>query len=375
MIGQRSEPATLPDDPEELKKLLLAERASHDASKQEISRMTAEYWEHAMNGMVAKGLKAATFLAHPHGKILRCSDAAELCGSEEEMGGSVYSVIFDRLRDPRDFYASSSEDTGVHRVPRLFSEELRNELGKALKTEPPARGRSRRRTIQTLFSRTEVAVLDSPSKGPIDVMVSIAYGLDHNEHEWLHVSLIDVDAVSCDPLTGLRYVKTLMRSVSRDIAECERAQHGGTPCVPVSVILFDGDGLKKVNDTYGHYAGNQVIQAMSRRASRFFSRPSDLLTRQGGDEFAAKLIAGAEAALAHGEKIRKAVGGAPIPVRLSPDDDERIMLDMTISVGVATYEAGLTAEALVARADQALYHAKRSGRNRTSDKISALVKP
>ncbi len=359
----------LPNDLAELKRLLVAERQAHAETLRTNERLLGERWDYAMNGLIAKGLKAATFLAHPHGKILRCSDPTGLCGSEEELGGSVFALIFDRLRDPRDYYASSSDDTGVHRVPRRFSEDLRNELGKALKSEPTPRGRSKRQSIQTLFSRNEVAVLESPTKGVVDVMVSITFGIDHNGHEWLHVSVIDVEAVSCDPLTGLRYVKTLMRSVSRDIAECERARFNGGLCHPVSVILFDGDGLKKVNDTYGHFAGNQVIQAIARRAGRFFSRPSDLLTRQGGDEFAAKLIADQKAAYAHAEKIRVAIGGAPIPVRVSPEDDERIMLDTTISVGVATYEPGLTAEALVARADTALYRSKRTGRNRTSATI------
>ncbi len=369
------EVTAFPDDPAELKKLLAAERQAHAETLRMNDRLLGERWDYAMGGLVAKGLKAATFLAHPHGKILRCSDPSGLCGSEEEMSGSIFSLIFDRLRDPRDYYASSSDDTGVHRVPRLFSDDLRNELGRALKADVTPRGRSRRQSIQTLFSRNEVAVLESPTKGAVDVMVSITFGIDHNGHEWLHVSVIDVEAVSCDPLTGLRYVKTLMRSVGRDIAECERAQFSRALCRPVSVILFDGDGLKKVNDTYGHFAGNQMIQAMARRAGRFFLRPSDLLTRQGGDEFAAKLIASEKEAYAHAEQIRMAVGGTPMPVRVSPEDDQKIMLDMTISVGVATYEPGLTAEALVARADTALYRSKRGGRNRTSVSTGTAAKP
>ncbi len=367
---------SLPDDPAALKKLLLEERAKSERLEAERQKLVQEHWDYAMNGLVAKELKAATFLAHPHGKILRCSDPAELCGSEDEMGASVFSLIFDRLRDPRDVHGSSGEDTGVHRIPRMFSNELRDELAKALRSEvAPRNGRAKRSTIQTLFSRSEVAVLDSPTKGAVDVLVTIAYGLDHSGHEWLHVSLVDVDAVSCDPLTGLRYAKSLVRSVTRDIAEYLRSARQGVVCEPVSVIVFDGDGLKRINDTHGHYVGDQVIRKMAERANRFFGRPTDLLTRQGGDEFAGKIIAQADSAHTHAENIRKAVGGTPIAVRLSPDEHQKIMIDMTISVGVATYESGMTAEALVARADEALYISKRAGRNRTSTKMKALVKP
>lgn len=373
--GATEDENALPDDPEELKKLLLEERRAAEETTRENQRLKNEYWDYAMNGMIAKGLNAAAFVAHLDGRIVRCSDPAGLCGAEDDLGASVFSLIFDQLRDPRDFYASSNEDTGVHRIPRLFGEELRDELAKIMTPEIPARGRGRakRSSIQTLFSRKEVAIFESPTKGVVDVIVSIAFGLDHNSHEWLHVSLINVDAVNCDELTGLWRRRTLMNSLARDIAECKRVLHGGGEPKPLSVIVFDADGIKKINDTYGHFVGDQVIQAMARRAKRVFSRPTDLLARMGGDEFACKIVAASEAALAQAENVRKAICGAPIPAKLSPDDTQKVMIDMSISVGIATFDPNIeTSEALLARADKALYDSKRGGRNRTSVRMQAL---
>src|SRR5690242_19103012 len=71
----------LPDDPQELKRLLLQERAQLREKEDENLRLIGEYWNYAMNGMVAKSLRAATFVADPSGAIRLWSDPAELCAS------------------------------------------------------------------------------------------------------------------------------------------------------------------------------------------------------------------------------------------------------------------------------------------------------
>jgi diguanylate cyclase (GGDEF)-like protein/PAS domain S-box-containing protein len=128
---------------------------------------------------------------------------------------------------------------------------------------------------------------------------------------------------------------------------------------PLSVVLFDIDHFKRVNDTHGHAAGDRVLREIARRC-RFMIRGSDLIGRWGGEEF---VVMAPETALdggqALGERLRQAI--ADEPVRL--ESGERVAV--TISVGVAGYEAGDTdLESIVRRADAALYRAKAEGRNR-----------
>ncbi len=370
MAGPRSDEAALPDDPTELKRLLRKEREAHDETKRENARLISEHWIHAMDGMVAKSLRAATFVAQPDGKILRWSDPAGLCCSlDDEIGGNVFSAVFDRLQDPRDV-GSSSEDTGVRRIPRMFGQEFKDALAKAMKSD--AMVQPLRRSVRVIFHQEEVAILHSPSKGAIDVLVAVSYGLDHNGHDWLHVSVVDVDAANRDELTGLRRRRTLVNSVARDIAECKRNLHDDVSCKPVYVTLFDGDGLKRINDTHGHYVGDQVIQALARRAKRVFDRPTDLLARLGGDEFAGKGLGTFEDAQRQAEKLRRSAS-LPISVRLSPDSEQRIMIDMTVSIGIAVFGPEIeSAEDLINLADKALYESKQGGRDRVTTKMKAL---
>ncbi|WP_126975485.1 sensor domain-containing diguanylate cyclase [Frigidibacter oleivorans] len=123
-----------------------------------------------------------------------------------------------------------------------------------------------------------------------------------------------------------------------------------------SLILVDIDHFKRINDTYGHPAGDRVLCAVVDSMTAQVRR-TDALGRVGGEEFALLLPdTGQEAAMALAERLRAAVAGQPIPaIGLEPP---------TISLGVAELRRGETAEAWFARADRALYAAKRGGRNR-----------
>ena len=129
---------------------------------------------------------------------------------------------------------------------------------------------------------------------------------------------------------------------------------------PLAILLFDLDHFKSVNDTYGHAAGDQTLrQAVA--AARSALRASDVLARYGGEEFVALLpetdLAGAAAVA---ERLRAAVAASEITA-----DNARF--SVTTSVGVAEWrgdEASL--ERALARADEALYVAKRNGRNKIS---------
>lgn len=126
---------------------------------------------------------------------------------------------------------------------------------------------------------------------------------------------------------------------------------------PISVVLFDMDDFKSVNDTFGHLAGDQVLEDLGSVLEALL-RSSDLRCRMGGDEFLVVLPDTSRAGASDvAEKIRAGVGQH---VR-RPDGQP-----VTISLGVATAAGGQTnALVLIADADQALYKAKRGGRNRS----------
>jgi diguanylate cyclase (GGDEF)-like protein/PAS domain S-box-containing protein len=132
---------------------------------------------------------------------------------------------------------------------------------------------------------------------------------------------------------------------------------------PLSVLAMDLDHFKAVNDTHGHACGDQVLAEVARRWRQCL-RASDLLARVGGEEFCALLPdAGPVEAARVAEKMLHATADLPVRCTVAAGSLE---LPVTVSVGVVSARAGELPpiEALLERADQALYEAKRAGRNR-----------
>ncbi|MFG6440019.1 sensor domain-containing diguanylate cyclase [Roseateles sp. LKC17W] len=151
-----------------------------------------------------------------------------------------------------------------------------------------------------------------------------------------------------DGLTGLPNRRSLDQLLDTQLALAQREGR------PFSVLMLDLDHFKAVNDTHGHAVGDAVLRGFAQRIQTQLRR-SDVCARYGGEEFCV-VLPGTAAALAldAGERLRRAVAAAP----LSAD------IRVTVSVGVATWQAGDDAAALLARADDALYTAKRTGRDR-----------
>ncbi len=151
-----------------------------------------------------------------------------------------------------------------------------------------------------------------------------------------------------DPLTRLYNRSFFYDTLNQQLAKV-KAQH------PLSVIICDLDHFKRINDNYGHIAGDKVIQ-FAASVLDSHSRKDDAAARIGGEEFALLLVNTAEdEAQGIAERIRLAVSAeqTPLPER------------MTISMGVyTTHDGSVTAEECVQRADEAMYEAKNSGRNR-----------
>ena len=151
-----------------------------------------------------------------------------------------------------------------------------------------------------------------------------------------------------DPLTGLPN--------RRGFEDALSAPGAGDP---LCVVVLDVDHFKKVNDRQGHAAGDAVLQGLA-RTLREWSRPDDTPARTGGEEFAVLLPRlAAAAALPLVERLRETVAATSYGAG-GPGNDVRI----TISAGLAEGLRAEGAEALMARADAALYRAKHEGRNR-----------
>ena len=129
---------------------------------------------------------------------------------------------------------------------------------------------------------------------------------------------------------------------------------------PLALVLIDIDHFKRVNDNWGHQTGDQVLRLVAATLTAD-SRPDDFVARYGGEEFAMVLPGtGPEAAFMMADRVRRGFEGRQVVARNSG----KTICAVTVSAGAACYEPGERLVDWVERADQALYAAKQSGRNR-----------
>jgi diguanylate cyclase (GGDEF)-like protein len=155
-----------------------------------------------------------------------------------------------------------------------------------------------------------------------------------------------------DGLTKLHNHRHFQDELARAFDESQRYHR------PLSLVMADIDFFKKINDTYGHATGDEVLKAISAIFQQSI-RSTDLAARYGGEEFAVMLPeTNLEDAIAFAEKLRSITEETAIPTQAGP-------LHLTISLGVASvpHSRVHSAKGLVITADKALYRAKRNGRN------------
>jgi diguanylate cyclase (GGDEF)-like protein len=157
-------------------------------------------------------------------------------------------------------------------------------------------------------------------------------------------------AASTDPLTGMLNRRGFSEACARMI---DREAKGGRP---VTVMIFDIDHFKSINDRFGHPAGDEILKLFAAVVVNSL-RISDLSGRIGGEEFAALLPCSLEEGVIVAERVREVFERSGIVDGTGP-------VDTTVSIGVAGGPAGTELEVLLAAADTALYQAKRGGRNR-----------
>jgi diguanylate cyclase (GGDEF)-like protein/PAS domain S-box-containing protein len=155
-----------------------------------------------------------------------------------------------------------------------------------------------------------------------------------------------------DPLTGVFNRRYLQETLDREIARVNRASQ------PVGIMIMDIDRFKLINDTYGHKAGDLILQALGEMLKTNIRR-EDIACRYGGEEFVVVMPgASLQTAQKRAEIIRARIEALQVAF-------ESWNLHVTVSLGVAAYpQHGATGEDVLIRADRALYRAKQEGRNR-----------
>ncbi len=170
-----------------------------------------------------------------------------------------------------------------------------------------------------------------------------------------------------DPLTGLANRTEIIATVGREVSRMRREKF------PLGLILAGIDGLKGINDTYGHAAGDAVLRETVRRI-RSIVRPYDTIGRYTGEEFMV-VVPGcdAKAVVAQADRLRAAVaqGGMDISEwgKYAPTSDGK--LQVTLSLGVVEAQKGTEASGLLREAEAALNRAKQTGKNR----VESLPQP
>ncbi len=181
----------------------------------------------------------------------------------------------------------------------------------------------------------------------------------HSDLETAH-ELIQKQALT-DVLTGLPNHRAVVEQLEKELDRARRYERS------FSLLFFDADRFKYVNDTYGHGAGDAVLCQIGERAGSIL-RGGDTLGRFGGEEFVLLLPeTDAEEALVVAERVRATIANEPMLL------EEVSSLHATVSVGVATYPTdGYREQELLQQADQAMYIAKRLGRNQVRTALEAV---
>jgi two-component system, cell cycle response regulator len=296
-----------------------------------------------------------------HGRILMVDDRAALSDRIQNMLSSEHAV--DMERDPTEalFHAAEGNYDLV-----IVSLDLDNFDGLRLCSQLRSLERTRNVPILAvaeadnntrLVRALEIGVNDYLVR-PFDkneIMARVRTQIRKQRYaERLRDNVqLSIEMAITDALTGLynrRYMETHVGTL------VDQAISRGKP---LSVLMLDIDYFKSINDTHGHDAGDDVLQDFATRIRKSI-RGIDLACRYGGEEFVV-VMPETDMAVATmvAERLRRRIASEPFPIQKGTR-----MIEVTISIGIAALGPNDDAAAVIKRADQALYRAKRDGRNR-----------
>jgi diguanylate cyclase (GGDEF)-like protein len=247
-------------------------------------------------------------------------------------------------------FKTAIKNVAQHKLPVILSNALHRS---PLPLHPLPIARHRRERLQQSIVMTPIAA--HGGKRLCLIQVTDATLSVKREHVLKsHSERLGKEAAT-DALTGANNRRFFDERYAAEFGRARRQN------APLSLIMLDVDYFKRYNDTYGHPAGDKVLISIVKALKSQLNRPTDVVTRYGGEEFAVILPdSKTEGSQIIAEKLRNAVSALSIP-----HDESAVADHVTISVGIATYQPGIGCDAacFLELADTALYSAKHDGRN------------
>lgn len=259
--------------------------------------------------------------------------------------------LFDSFRDiPETWFRQKAEPVFELKTRTFTIWEQRPYLFK-FKNYRPITGRA-----STMYQNSSIIPLESVD-GSVNHICLIIYDVTDiavNQQDLTKANGHLAYLSQTDALTELFNRGFWEEEFQREHKRCSRSKS------PSTLVMFDIDHFKKVNDTYGHQAGDEVIRTVA-SIVRQTARETDICGRYGGEEFTILLVdTDASAAIHFAERLRKKIAATTVEA-----DDHKI--EFTISSGVAESSNNFTKHTeWIEAADKALYHAKENGRNKTT---------
>jgi diguanylate cyclase (GGDEF)-like protein len=316
-------------------------RFSFDLERQDARKTQGVFdqWaQHFLTGVAAPGLKVA-------GAARNYAELRQHFQNHRKQEQVEVTQGQDALRDVVWMFVSSlNREVTADRAEDATLQKTLNGVTTTLQTAPPAE--VRRLALEAVKQVQDV--LSSRRERQSRQVAELAGKLEALGTQ-LEVARRES---TIDGLTQLYNRKAFDDQLAR-VVELAGLRSGGA-----AMLIIDIDHFKKVNDTWGHPAGDAVLKAVATACSRVFKRKGDFVARYGGEELVALLreVTHAEA-IGLGERVREAIGALKVPW-------EKDALQVTASIGVASWERGERGEQWLGRTDAMLYKAKHGGRNR-----------
>lgn len=286
-------------------------------------------------------LPHAVILADSNGLIVDANPAAErMFGSADVESRTIQTRVLKRIRR----MAGYSTESG----PVLTTEELGRQMLERVKQMPRRSG---------LYPEiTESFEIHTNDCGLIDALITLQIIYDGDPNDYLfQLTVVGGERFNKDALTGLVNRKVMERVLDREVKRCERSAASGFGFTPLSVLMIDIDHFKRINDRHGHQVGDLAIRQIAKRLK---GREVDVFARYGGEEFMAILPGENEhSAKVAAERLRRDIESNGVNMN-------GVRLEVTVSIGVASWQPGDEPEQMIRRTDIALYSAKHNGRNR-----------